>query len=92
MEDVVTFNFLTVSPMSPYVEHISSYNCFFFSTENHIEPADTRANVREKTFITDVVTVFDGACVFVCVRVAGIISTGDEDEAEGPVEKANGEV
>lgn len=30
--------------------------------------------------------------MFVCFRVAGIISTGNEDEAEGPVEKANGEV
>lgn len=30
--------------------------------------------------------------VCVCVCVAGIVSTGDEDEAEGPVEKANGEV
>lgn len=27
-----------------------------------------------------------------CIHIAGIISTGDEDEAEGPVEKANGEV
>lgn len=30
--------------------------------------------------------------MFVCICVAGIVSTGDEDEAEGPVEKANGEV
>lgn len=27
-----------------------------------------------------------------CVCVAGVVSAGDEDEAEGPVEKANGEV
>lgn len=31
-------------------------------------------------------------CVPVYVHFAGIVSTGDEDEAEGPVEKANGQV
>lgn len=27
-----------------------------------------------------------------CICIAGVVSTGDEDEAKGPVEKANGEV
>lgn len=44
--------------------------------------------------LTDAVTVSNKKCmsVFLCVCVPGIVSTGDEDEAEGPVEKANGEV
>lgn len=30
--------------------------------------------------------------MFLCVCAAGVVSPGDEDEAEGLVEKANGEV
>lgn len=64
--------------------------------EYYIEPDGSASAARRANTVysclTDAVAVFDEACVFVCICAAGIVSTGDENAAEGPVEKAHGEV